>query len=66
MKLPKYMREKIMTRSVMQEKANRLQNEIEKWCEKHGVELEYCIAQVCLYVEPTMVALNTIESIEQR
>lgn len=64
MKLPKYMRKKIIMRAKAQQTANNLQLEIEEWCEKNSVNLEYAITHVCLYTEPAMVALDTIERIE--
>lgn len=65
MKLPKYMREKILQRARLQGKANRLQLEIEEWCNKHGIEPEYAATHICLFIEPGMVALNTIREIEE-
>lgn len=56
MKAPKYIMQKIRARCEHQEKANSLQNEIEEWCEKHGIDIgEYHNTHVCLYTEPRMV-----------
>ena len=64
MKVPKYLEKKIFKRAEFQERASVLQNEIEEWCEKHNIELQYTISHVCLFNEPMMVALDTIESIK--
>lgn len=59
MKIPKYIKEKIVARCEAQCKANELQIEIEKWCEQKGIDIgEYVAKHVCLYTEPTMV-MNT-------
>lgn len=65
MKIPKYMKKKIMQRAILQQKCNNLQIDIEEWCEKRGIELEYAVTHVCLYIEPSMVAQSTIEEIEK-
>ena len=64
MRVPKYLEKKIFKRAELQEKASVLQREIEEWCKKHDIELQYTISHVCLFAEPTMVALDTIEAIE--
>ena len=65
MKIPKYMKAKILKRATLQGKANSLQQDIEEWCMKHSIELDYEISHICLYTEPMMVALRTIKKIEE-
>lgn len=65
MKIPKYIEKKIYDRAMAQRKASCLQGEIEEWCEKHNVELEYNISHICLFTEPDMVAIDTIERIKK-
>lgn len=64
MKLPKYLEKKIFKRAELQERASVLQSEIEEWCEKHNIELQYTLSHVCLFNEPMMVALDTIQTIK--
>ena len=64
MRVPKYLEKKIFKRAESQEMASVLQREIEEWCEKHNVELQYTFSHVCLFNEPMMVAFDTIESIK--
>ena len=64
MKLPKYLEKKIFKRAELQERASVLQREIEEWCEKHNIELQYAVTHICLFNEPMMVALDTIETIK--
>ncbi len=64
MKIPKYIEKKIRERARYQGKANCLQAEIEEWCEKRNVELEYTGSHICLFTEPCAVARGVIESIK--
>ena len=65
MKVPKYIEKKIRKRAMLQGAANVLQEEIEDWCAKHNIELEYSGTHICLYTEPGIVAIDTIERIEK-
>ncbi len=65
MKLPEYMRKKIMRRAKLQKEANALQTEIDEWCEKHGIECEWNVSHVGLFCEPGVAALSTIRTIEK-
>ena len=65
MKVPKYIKQKIRARCEYQEKANGLQNEIEKLCERHSIDIgEYQNTHVCLYTEPRMVMKIHLEFLE--
>ena len=64
MKMPKYIEKKIQERARFQGKANWLQQEIEEWCAKRNIELEYTCTHICLYTEPYAVAAGVIESIK--
>lgn len=64
MKIPKYIKKKIQERARFQGKANWLQQEIEEWCAKRNIELEYTGTHICLYTEPYAVAAGVIESIK--
>ena len=64
MKIPKYIEKKINERARHQGKASCLQEEIEKWCAKHNVNLDYSGSHICLFTEPGMVAITTIEQIK--
>ena len=66
MKVPKYIKQKILVRCEAQAKANRLQIEIEEWFEKRGIDIgEYNGTHVCLYTEPTMVAKTHLQILER-
>lgn len=65
MRVPKYIEKKILKRAKLQERATILQQEIDNWCEKHNIELKYSVSHVCLFTEPMMVALHTINEIKE-
>ena len=64
MKIPKHIEKKLAVRRNLQERANELSSEIEKWLEKNGVEVEYINTHVCIYTEPGMVEITTKRAIE--
>lgn len=66
MEIPKYIKKKILDRAKLQRRANVLQQDIDDWCKSHGIETEYSKTHICLLTEPSMVAVSTIEEIEEK
>lgn len=69
MKIPKYIKKMILDRATAQVKSNKLQDDIERWFEKHNIEVEWKDTHVGLYVEPqtTMVTyLEALQNIENK
>lgn len=64
--IPKYIEEKIKKRCDYQQRANALTTDIEDWCAKNGLTLEYCISHVCLFTEPGMVMKHTISELNSQ
>lgn len=65
MKVPKYIKQKIIKRCEAQAKAIELQIEIEEWFEKNGIDIgEYCATHICLYTEPTTVMEKHLKILE--
>lgn len=65
MKVPKYIRKMILDREKAQAKSNVLQSDIEKWFEKHGIEVEWKDTHIALYVEENVTRSSYLEALEK-
>ena len=66
MKIPKYIRKRILYREKLQLKSNEIQADIEKWFEKHNIEVEWKNTHVAFYVEPTATKSMYLRTLEEK
>ena len=65
MKVPKYIKKMIIDREKAQSKSNALQIEIERWFEKHGIEIEWKNTHIALYVEENVTRSTYLEALNK-
>ena len=65
MKVPKYIRAKIIKRCTAQMTATSLQIEIEEWCCRNGIENQFNCSHVVLFEEPRTTAATYLEEIKK-
>lgn len=66
MKIPKYIQKMILYREKLQLKSNAVQIDIEKWFEKHNIEVEWKNTHVGLYVEPIATKSMYLRTLEEK
>lgn len=66
MKIPKYNVKMINDRQKAQSKSNKLQLEIEKWFEKHNIEVEWKNTHAGLYVEENATRSMYLRALKQK